>query len=143
MSTATGWTPPGLSRHTREDGVVVMAIVGDLDTAGTAELEPAFQAALPDRTVRAVIDLSGVPFLTSAALAMFVVRAQAMQKAGGKLYLAAPTRIVRDVFERAGFTQMFPILPTVDDAVAFAATEGKAANIVSKPKTGSGPLISS
>lgn len=111
------YRPPTLTRSTRASGVVVVSIVGDLDTSGTAAIEPAFQAALPDRTVQAIVDLSGVPFLTSRALAMLVVRAQAMKQAGGKLVLAALTRIVLDVFQRAGFANLFPIYGTVEDAV--------------------------
>lgn len=109
--------PPTLSRQTRDSGLVVVSIIGELDTAGTAELEPAFVAALPDRTVQAVIDMAGVPFLTSRALAMLVVRAQAMQKAGGKLSLAALSKVVADVFERAGFSSLFVIYPTLPEAI--------------------------
>lgn len=110
--------PPALSRQTRESGLVIVSLVGELDTSGASELEPAFVAALPDRTVSAVIDMSGVPFLTSRALAMLVVRAQAMQKAGGVLCLAALSKVVADVFDRAGFSSLFRIYPTVADAIA-------------------------
>jgi len=108
---------PTLSRSTRNSGLVIISITGDLDTVGTHAVEPAFKAALPDRTVRAIIELSGVTFLTSAALAMFVVNAQAMHRAGGKLCLAAPRKVVADVFVQAGFTSAFPIYPTLEEAI--------------------------
>ena len=110
--------PPTLSRETRDSGLVIIHMTGELDTAGAAQIEPAFVAALPDRTVSAVVDMGGVPFLTSRALAMLVVRAQAMKKAGGKLCLAALSGVVKDVFDRAGFSSLFPIYPTLDDALA-------------------------
>jgi anti-anti-sigma factor len=108
---------PTLSRSTRSSGLVIISITGDLDTAGTHAVEPAFKAALPDRTVRAIIELSGVTFLTSAALAMFIVNAQAMHRAGGKFCLAAAQKIVADVFVQAGFTSAFPIYATLDGAI--------------------------
>jgi anti-anti-sigma factor len=108
---------PSLSRSTRSSGLVIISITGQLDTLGTHAIEPAFKAALPDRTVRAIIELSGVSFLTSAALAMFVVNAQAMHRAGGKFCLAAPRKIVADVFVQAGFTTAFPIFATLDEAI--------------------------
>jgi anti-sigma B factor antagonist len=108
---------PTLSRSTRRSGLVIISLVGDLDTAGTAAIEPAFRAALPDRTVNAVIDMAGVPFLTSRALAMLVVRAQAMHQAGGEMCLAGLTKIVSEVFDRAGFNNLFPIYPSLDDAI--------------------------
>jgi anti-anti-sigma factor len=108
---------PTLSRTTRGSGLVIISITGELDTVGTYAVEPAFKAALPDRTVRVIIELSGVSFLTSAALAMFVVNAQAMHRAGGKFCLAAPQKIVADVFVQAGFTSAFPIYATLDEAI--------------------------
>lgn len=108
---------PILSRQTRESGVVVISITGELDTFGTKSIESAFQAALPDRTVDVVIDLRGVPFLTSAALAMLIVKAQAMRHAGGTLHLAGARKVVKQVFEQAGFTSLFPIYETLEDAL--------------------------
>lgn len=101
----------------------VISITGELDTFGTAAIEEAFQAALPDRTVDVVIDLSGVPFLTSRALAMFVVKAQAMNRAGGQLHLAGPRKMVRQIFEQAGFTSLFPIHKSADEAIAEVEAE--------------------
>ena len=114
---------PVLTRHTRDSGVFVIAIIGELDTFGTASIEEAFQAALPDRTVDVVIDLSGVPFLTSRALAMFVVKAQAMKNAGGQLHLAGLRKLVRQVFEQAGFASLFPIYNTMNDALEVIEAE--------------------
>jgi anti-anti-sigma factor len=108
---------PVLSRQTLDSGVVVVAISGEMDTFGTKAIESAFQAALPDRTVDAVIDLKGVPFLTSAALAMLIVKAQAMRHAGGKLHLAGARKVVKQIFEQAGFNSLFPIYETLEDAL--------------------------
>jgi len=113
----TTGNPPNLSRSVRDSGLVIINITGQLDTRGTQAIEPAFKAALPDRTVRAIIELSGVPFLTSAALAMFIVNAQAMHRAGGKFCLAAPQKVVADVFVQAGFTSAFQVYDTLDEAI--------------------------
>ncbi len=109
---------PSLSRAVHESGIVIIRLAGELDTLGTRQIETAFSTALSNRTVQAVVDLSEVPFITSAALAMFVAHAQTLHRGGGCLCLAAATRIVAEVFERAGFLNIFPIFPTVDDAVA-------------------------
>src|SRR5574341_846455 len=114
---------PELTRATRERGLVVVTITGELDKAGTLVIEPAFDAAVPDRRTRVVVNLADVPFLTSAALAMFVVRAQAHSHHGGKLYLAGANRLVSHVFEQAGFHAIFPIYPTLDEAIAHVEQE--------------------
>jgi anti-anti-sigma factor len=103
---------------TRESGLVVVRIHGDLDAYGTMQVKEAFSVAIPDRTAHVVVDLSEVPFLTSAALAMLVVRAQAMARAGGSLHIAGARERVLEVFERAGFTLIFPLYPTLEAACA-------------------------
>jgi anti-anti-sigma factor len=55
--------------------------------------------------------------MTSAALAMFVAHAQAQYRGGGRLYLAAAQDKVQEILTRAGFTGIFPISATVDEAI--------------------------
>jgi anti-anti-sigma factor len=111
------YSQPILSRAVRSSGVILIAIVGDLDTFGTRSVEAEMQAALPDRTANVIVDLSGVNIITSAALAMFVVRAQAMHHGGGKLALAGARGVVRDVLISAGFHSIFPIYSSTEQAL--------------------------
>jgi anti-anti-sigma factor len=111
------YNQPILSRAVRSSGVILIAIVGDLDTFGTRSIEGELQAALPDRTASAIIELSGVNIITSAALAMFVVRAQAMRHGGGKLALAGARGVVREVLVSAGFHSIFPIYTSIEQAL--------------------------
>ena len=112
------YSQPVLSRAVRSSGVILIGIVGDLDTFGTRSIEGEVQAALPDRTASAIIDLSGVNIITSAALAMFIVRAQAMHHAGGKLALAGARGVVLDVLVSAGFQSIFPIYTSIEQALS-------------------------
>lgn len=109
---------PTLSRMTRESGLVVISINGELDSFGTQQINPAFSVALADRSVTAIVDLSGVPFMSSSALAMFLSHGQAMHRAGGKLVLAGPNPNMIDVLHLSGFDALFSIAPTLEEALA-------------------------
>jgi len=108
---------PTLTSEQRPSGLLVIHIEGELDTRSTREIEPEFARALLHRARVALVDLRGVPFLTSAALALIVVHAQALQRGGGALYLAGATDLVREVFDRAGFSLLFPIFPTLEEGI--------------------------
>jgi anti-anti-sigma factor len=108
---------PTLSSMTRESGLVIIRLRGELDSLGTRLLQPAFAVALSDRTVTAIVDLSEVPFLTSKALAMFLAHGQAMHRAGGSLHLAGANGTVTEVLELAGFDDLFCLAPTLEEAI--------------------------
>src|SRR5574341_88102 len=105
---------PNLSRMTRDSGVVVIQLSGDLDAPGARQIEPALSVVLADRSIQAVIDVSGVSFLSSAALAMLASNAQVLRRGGGMLALAGAAGGVSDVIRQSGFADMLPIYPTLD-----------------------------
>lgn len=106
-----------LERQVRPSGLVVIRIFGELDTYATQRIEPAFTAAVHDRVSQVLIDLSGVPYMTSRALAMFVVAAKALNSGGGTLRLACANEFMRDLFKRAGFAEVFPSFDSLDEAI--------------------------
>ncbi len=113
-----GRDAPTISSAQRDSGLITIQISGELDSLGTRQISADFAAAIPDRMSRVVIDLSGIVFLTSAALAMFVMHAKALSQGGGSLHFAGANNLVADTFKQAGFSTLFPIYPSLEDAVA-------------------------
>ncbi|NDJ36203.1 MAG: STAS domain-containing protein [Chloroflexi bacterium] len=108
-----------LTREERPSGLVVVKLSGDLDSYGTKEINNPFAVAVSsDRSLPVVVDLSNVEFMSSAALAMFIVHAQAMTRAGGKLCVANPNEQVETVFTLAGFQQLIPVYDSLDKAIS-------------------------
>ncbi|WP_293676376.1 STAS domain-containing protein [uncultured Phenylobacterium sp.] len=105
-----------IREETRGDVLVVTA-AGRLDSNTAAVLE----AVLPARaqaTPKLVLDLSGVPYVSSAGLRILLMGAKAARAAGHKLVLAGLSPSVREVFDISGFTSIFAIEPDVDAALA-------------------------
>jgi anti-sigma B factor antagonist len=100
----------------RGDALLVAA-AGRLDSNSA----PALEAVLPARAqanAKLVLDLSDVPYVSSAGLRVLLMGAKAARANGHKLVLAGLSPSVREVFDISGFTSIFAIEPDVDSALA-------------------------
>jgi anti-sigma B factor antagonist len=106
-----------LSSYVHDTGLLIVEISGDLDSHGTREIEDTLEAAIHDRSARVMVDLSQVSFLSSRGIAMLVRTAKVLKGGGGSLGLVGLQPQVAEVMKIAGFSSIFPIYPTLDDAV--------------------------
>ncbi|MCC6440295.1 MAG: STAS domain-containing protein, partial [Rhodanobacteraceae bacterium] len=86
----------------------VLALEGRLDTDTSADLELAVQDFLQEGSSDFVIDLQGVGYVSSAGLRVLLALAKSLE-GKGRLRLCALNQTVRQVFDVAGFTQLFSI----------------------------------
>ena len=95
--------------HTKiasENGAQILFIDGRLDHAATTELEKAAAAHAPDGSGDLHIDLSGVDYLSSAALKVFEELADRLSRNGGRLRLRAPSVAARLSLEFSGLERL-------------------------------------
>lgn len=102
----------------------VLALAGRLDTDTSADLELAVQDFLQEGSTDFVIDLQGVGYVSSAGLRVLLAMAKSLE-GKGRLRLCALNQTVRQVFDVAGFTQLFSISANRD--AALGASKGKPA----------------
>lgn len=107
-----------LSIERRPSGVLLMSVEGDLDSLGTHHVEPEFSAAIPDRNSRVVVDLAGVSFISSAGMAMLLVKGKMLRQGGGTLVIANANERVVEVLGMAGFNELFDIYASTDEALS-------------------------
>jgi anti-anti-sigma factor len=86
---------------------------------------PGFQQALErlltrpgPAPARVVIDGSALEYISSAGLRAVLLGAKAAQRSGGAFALCALQPAVREVFELSGFSQIMPIHPDLETALA-------------------------
>src|SRR5512139_1949649 len=108
--------PTTLTIQDRGDNLKVIQFHGDLDSVGVRMVEDAFAKATGERAERAVVDLSHVAFISSAGLAMILVKGKALRRGGGVLTLAGANRRILEVLSMAGFHELFDICPSPDEA---------------------------
>ena len=97
-------------------GVTVVSLAGDLDSQSAPEAQQRLVELIPEDG-RFLIDLGGVPYMSSAGLrAMLLVhrRAQALNSA---MALSGMSRELVSVMSATGFLEFFTVSDTVDSGI--------------------------
>ncbi len=102
-------------------GVVVLAVGGEIDTNTAPILHTVISQAIADKPSALVIDLSGVQFIASAGLRILV---QTKDKVGGSADLAVVSSggVISKLIRLIGLDATFLLSKTVDDALASVST---------------------
>ena len=102
--------------ETRSGTVVVLAISGKLDGFSAPALEAYTTRLLADGAKRIVFDCSGLEYVSSAGLRVFLTTAKQLQTAGGRCGFAALSPAAREIFRLSCFLELLEIHNTVADA---------------------------
>jgi len=101
----------------KEGDVTILQVQGRLDATSAPDADKRLTALIDGGCLRIVMDLSGLEYVSSAGLRVFLSSAKRMKQAKGKLALASPTPQVRQVLDMAGFSTFLPIFATMAEAV--------------------------
>ncbi|OPH59784.1 hypothetical protein BC351_20090 [Paenibacillus ferrarius] len=96
---------------------VLLGLNGRLDANTSAGLESAFMKLVEQGNGKFVFNLQGLEYVSSAGLRSLLVAAKMIKVIQGKLALAHMNDHVKDVFEMSGFSTIFSIYETEDEAV--------------------------
>ncbi len=97
--------------------LAVVVLTGRLDSTNAADTEGRILAQIENGRPRIVVDASGLEYLSSAGLRVFLVVAKRVKAAGGALALHSLTDHVREVFEISGFVNVLTVCPSREDAL--------------------------
>jgi len=105
--------------ETKNHGNVrILALKGYLDAHTAPRFEAAVEEELRAGHSRLVVDCSGLDYISSAGLGVFMTFIDEARQAGGDIKLAAIQPKVYQIFDVLGFPALFDIQPTVEDALA-------------------------
>jgi anti-sigma B factor antagonist len=90
---------------------------GRLDTHGVDLIETKFTASVVPGRRNTVVDLSGVDFITSMGLRMFIGIAKALKRHGAKMVLFSPRTQASEIFASAGLSTIVAIVADEDQAL--------------------------
>jgi anti-sigma B factor antagonist len=108
-----------LSSESRGDCAVI-TIRGDLDIVTSPQLDEMLTTAETSHT-RLILDLSGVDFLDTSALAVIVGHWKKAEAAGGTLALAGARYRYTKTLWITGLADRLPLYDTVDEGLAAQA----------------------
>lgn len=102
---------------THVNGYTLAAVQGRLDTITAGEFE-AIVIPLVETGTRFVIDCSGMDYISSTGLRVFLLMQKKIQGGGGLLRLCGLQPSIREIFDIAGFSVIFAIFPDRDSATS-------------------------
>lgn len=106
--------------HTKNGEILHVRLEGKLDATTSPKTEKDIVALLDQGEKRVVIDLSGLDYISSAGLRVLLLVAKRMKACQGRVVLYALQPQIREIFDIAGFTPLFPMVDTVAQAEELA-----------------------
>jgi len=94
-------------------------VEGRIDTTNYNEFENAVNDVLNGSVKQMYLDCSGLNYISSSGLRIFLALQKKMMTTGGKLKLFAMQPSIREIFDISGFSSIFAIFP--DKATALQA----------------------
>lgn len=95
--------------HALSNGVVLVTLSGKLDLASTASAEQKLLNLCRGDKQRLLIDLSGMDFISSVGIRMFLQAIKLTSIASGKVLFLNPSPFAKSALEMAGFSQLIAV----------------------------------
>ncbi len=102
--------------ETTEEGILIVALSGEIDLQHSPEMRRQLQAKAAQRTPALLLDFTAVKYIDSSGLATLIEYYQGSRSYAGKIILAGLSNRVRSIFELVRLNEVFPIYATRTEA---------------------------
>lgn len=99
----------------KKDDFTLILLKGRLDSTNVIELEKEIESLHQDNIFDMVFDLSGLEYISSAGLRVFLIVYKKSSEKKAKYALFALQGLVKEVFDLAGFSNILPIFDSYED----------------------------
>jgi anti-anti-sigma factor len=103
-------------QSTSDNGVLTLTMNGRLDADSTPGFGDLLSGCIDRGERRVVLDLSGLDYMSSVGLRALIVGGKRLAPLGGRIVLCAPQERILKLLEMSGFTSIFPIASTREEA---------------------------
>jgi anti-sigma B factor antagonist len=100
-----------------DDHITHLALVGKLDVAGLHAVDMKFHGYTAARRRPTLVDISGLEFVASLGMGMFITCARSLQRHGAKLVLLNPRPEIEEALRAVGIDQGVPIVHSVEEGM--------------------------
>lgn len=101
---------------TYEADFTLISIEGSLDTNTSKEADDQFIKLLEEGNYKLLIDFSNLEYISSSGLRILLATSKKLKPLKGDLRICGLNETVNEVFEISGFTMIFNVFNTVDEA---------------------------
>jgi anti-anti-sigma factor len=98
-------------------GAIVLAPTGRVDESTADAFRDALVSAMDAKPATAIIDLSGVEYMSSRGLRALTLAQRAGQDAGTTIILASPNETMREILAISRYDMVFRVAETVEEAI--------------------------
>jgi anti-sigma B factor antagonist len=99
------------------EGKTVLFLTGRLDSNTSPELEKTILPVLKECEGVLILDFNEVDYISSAGLRVLLLAAKIIGKSDGNLIICGMKEFIKEVFNIAGFTAIFNIVGTLEEAL--------------------------
>ena len=100
------------------DAVFKINLAGRMDIEGVGQIETRLAGMTASPRMAIIVDMSGVPYMSSIGIRALLMNAKAVGKRGGRFALLKPEDNVRKVLVTSGIDRIISICDDLGDAVA-------------------------
>ena len=100
-----------------ENGITVIEIEGKLNTGASSDAEKFLNELLEEGVTKIILNLEQLDFIASTGLRVILSTGKKLAKVSGKLVICNPNLTVSDVLKISGFSQMFNVFVTEEEAL--------------------------
>jgi anti-sigma B factor antagonist len=97
--------------------VTLLGIKGRLDASTANKLEEKLLASIDEGERRLALDCSQLDYISSAGLRVLLLAVKRVKGVNGKIVLCALKDQIKEVFDIAGFSSLFPSFATQEEAL--------------------------
>ena len=105
------------------DDIAHACLIGRFDANGVDQIEEQFSHLVVNRGLPTVVDMSAVTFLSSLGIGFLFANTKKLKKAGCKLILLKPEKMVESVLRTSKMDKVMPIVSTLDEALHLLGIE--------------------
>ena len=99
-----------------EGNIAVVSIEGSLDTNTSKEADDQLTKLVDEGRVKLLIDLTNLDYISSSGLRILVATSKKLKPLKGEMRICGLNETVNEVFEISGFTMIFNVLKTIEEA---------------------------
>lgn len=101
----------------KTNDILTVALTGRLDGTTSKGVEDHLLNAIDAGARRVVLDLSGLDYVSSAGLRVFMMAAKRLKTAGGSIMACGLKPSIQELFQIADFTRLIPACATRAEAL--------------------------
>lgn len=98
--------------------VKIVHITGELNAVTAPQAEGEIIQLILGGNKKLIIELSGLNYISSAGLRVFLVAHKEAKKVNGEILFAGLNNTVKEVYEISGFNHLFRLYPDVETCIA-------------------------